>query len=112
MHNAKAYSAATATSPLASTTIPRREVIPIQKVNEAYERLLKSDVKYRFSMDMASLKADTRRGQDRSDGLPPQPRDQRALYVGQADARILDAATRLVELMAQPVRRPSCSRRS
>jgi D-arabinose 1-dehydrogenase-like Zn-dependent alcohol dehydrogenase len=25
------------------------EVIPIQKVNEAYERLLKSDVKYRFS---------------------------------------------------------------
>jgi uncharacterized zinc-type alcohol dehydrogenase-like protein len=31
------------------------EVIPIQKVNEAYERLLKSDVKYRFSIDMASL---------------------------------------------------------
>src|ERR1019366_795070 len=34
------------------------EVIPIQKVNEAYERLLKSDVKYRFSMDMASLKSE------------------------------------------------------
>ena len=34
------------------------EVIPIQKVNEAYERLLKSDVKYRFSIDMASLKSD------------------------------------------------------
>jgi alcohol dehydrogenase (NADP+) len=33
------------------------EVIPIQKVSEAYERLLKSDVKYRFSIDMASLKA-------------------------------------------------------
>ncbi|MCE9548721.1 MAG: NAD(P)-dependent alcohol dehydrogenase [Planctomycetia bacterium] len=33
------------------------EVIPIQKANEAYERLLKSDVKYRFSIDMASLKA-------------------------------------------------------
>ena len=33
------------------------EVIPIQKVNEAYERLLKSDVKYRFSIDMASLHA-------------------------------------------------------
>jgi alcohol dehydrogenase (NADP+) len=33
------------------------EVIPIQNVNEAYERLLKSDVKYRFSIDMASLKA-------------------------------------------------------
>jgi uncharacterized zinc-type alcohol dehydrogenase-like protein len=32
------------------------EVIPIQKVNEAYERLLKSEVKYRFSIDMASLK--------------------------------------------------------
>jgi len=32
------------------------EVIPIQKVNEAYERLLKSDVKYRFSIDMASLR--------------------------------------------------------
>jgi alcohol dehydrogenase (NADP+) len=33
------------------------EVIPIQKVNEAYERLLKSDVKYRFSIDMTSLKS-------------------------------------------------------
>jgi alcohol dehydrogenase (NADP+) len=34
------------------------EVIPIQKVNEAYERLLKSDVKYRFSIDMASLNSE------------------------------------------------------
>jgi uncharacterized zinc-type alcohol dehydrogenase-like protein len=34
------------------------EVIPIQKINEAYERLLKSDVKYRFSIDMASLKSE------------------------------------------------------
>ena len=33
------------------------EVIPIQQVNEAYDRLLKSDVKYRFSIDMASLKS-------------------------------------------------------
>lgn len=33
------------------------EVIPIQKVNEAYERMLKGDVKYRFTIDMASLKA-------------------------------------------------------
>jgi len=33
------------------------EVIPIQKINEAYARMLKSDVKYRFSIDMASLKA-------------------------------------------------------
>lgn len=32
------------------------EMIPIQKINEAYERLLKSDVKYRFVIDMASLK--------------------------------------------------------
>ena len=32
------------------------EVIPIQKINEAYQRLVKSDVKYRFSIDMASLK--------------------------------------------------------
>jgi alcohol dehydrogenase (NADP+) len=32
------------------------EMIPIQKINEAYDRLLKSDVKYRFVIDMASLK--------------------------------------------------------
>ena len=32
------------------------EMIPIQKINEAYERMLKSDVKYRFVIDMASLK--------------------------------------------------------
>jgi uncharacterized zinc-type alcohol dehydrogenase-like protein len=32
------------------------EVIPMQKINEAYERLLRSDVKYRFVIDMASLK--------------------------------------------------------
>jgi alcohol dehydrogenase (NADP+) len=31
------------------------EVIAIQKINEAYARMLKSDVKYRFSIDMASL---------------------------------------------------------
>ena len=31
------------------------EVIPIQKINEAYERTLKSDVRYRFVIDMASL---------------------------------------------------------
>ncbi len=34
------------------------EIIPIQKVNEAYERLVKSDVKYRFSIDMTSLKSE------------------------------------------------------
>jgi alcohol dehydrogenase (NADP+) len=32
------------------------EVIPIQKVNEAFDRMMKSDVRYRFSIDMASLK--------------------------------------------------------
>ena len=32
------------------------EVIPIQKVNEAFERVVKADVKYRFVIDMASLK--------------------------------------------------------
>jgi uncharacterized zinc-type alcohol dehydrogenase-like protein len=34
------------------------EIIPIQKINEAYERMVKSDVKYRFSIDMASLKSE------------------------------------------------------
>ncbi|MBC7413617.1 MAG: NAD(P)-dependent alcohol dehydrogenase [Herminiimonas sp.] len=33
------------------------EMIPIQKINEAYDRMLKSDVKYRFVIDMASLEA-------------------------------------------------------
>jgi uncharacterized zinc-type alcohol dehydrogenase-like protein len=32
------------------------ELIRIQQINEAYERMLKSDVKYRFVIDMASLK--------------------------------------------------------
>ena len=31
------------------------EMIPIQKINEAYERMLKGDVKYRFVIDMKSL---------------------------------------------------------
>ena len=31
------------------------ELIPIQKINEAYERLIKSDIKYRFVIDMATL---------------------------------------------------------
>jgi uncharacterized zinc-type alcohol dehydrogenase-like protein len=34
------------------------EVIPIQKLDEAFERLLRADVKYRFSIDMASLKSE------------------------------------------------------
>jgi len=32
------------------------EVIPMQKINEAFERMLKGDVKYRFVIDMASLR--------------------------------------------------------
>lgn len=32
------------------------EVIPMQQINEAYERMLKSDVKYRFVIDLASIK--------------------------------------------------------
>ncbi len=58
----QAYAAQTASSALAPFGIARREpgphdveIIPIQKVNEAYERLLKSDVKYRFCIDMAFL---------------------------------------------------------
>jgi uncharacterized zinc-type alcohol dehydrogenase-like protein len=32
------------------------EVIPIQQINEAYQRMLKQDVKYRFVIDMSSLR--------------------------------------------------------
>ncbi|MGE3978559.1 MAG: NAD(P)-dependent alcohol dehydrogenase, partial [Nitrospira sp.] len=31
------------------------ELIPIQQVNEAYERVLRGDVKFRFVIDMASM---------------------------------------------------------
>ena len=34
------------------------ELIPIQKINEAYDRMAKGDVKYRFSIDMASLRSE------------------------------------------------------
>jgi uncharacterized zinc-type alcohol dehydrogenase-like protein len=33
------------------------EIIPIQKINEAYERVLRSDVRYRFVIDVASLRS-------------------------------------------------------
>jgi uncharacterized zinc-type alcohol dehydrogenase-like protein len=33
------------------------EVIPVQKINEAYDRMVRGEVKYRFVVDMASLKA-------------------------------------------------------
>jgi uncharacterized zinc-type alcohol dehydrogenase-like protein len=36
------------------------ELIDIQDINQAYERMLKSDVKYRFVIDMASLKKTTK----------------------------------------------------
>jgi alcohol dehydrogenase (NADP+) len=38
------------------------EVIPMASVNQAWERLLKADVKYRFVIDMSSLKPGTARG--------------------------------------------------
>ena len=31
------------------------EIIPVQKINEAYERMMKADVRYRFVIDIASL---------------------------------------------------------
>ena len=35
------------------------EVIGIQQINEAYDRLLKGDVKYRFVIDLSSLQDDS-----------------------------------------------------
>jgi uncharacterized zinc-type alcohol dehydrogenase-like protein len=32
------------------------EMIPMQDIDKAYDRMLKSDVKYRFVIDMATLK--------------------------------------------------------
>ncbi|WP_413569525.1 NAD(P)-dependent alcohol dehydrogenase [Bdellovibrio sp. HCB117] len=40
----------------AKNITPDIEVIPIQKINEAYERMLKGDVRYRFVIDISSLK--------------------------------------------------------
>ncbi len=36
------------------------ELITIDKVNEAYDRVVKGDVKYRFVIDMASLKKEAK----------------------------------------------------
>lgn len=36
--------------------VPEIEIIKTQDINESYERMLKSDVMYRFVIDMASLK--------------------------------------------------------
>ncbi|KAI8526622.1 hypothetical protein RHMOL_Rhmol12G0010300 [Rhododendron molle] len=38
----------------ANKIYPEIEIIPIQYVNEAIERLIKSDVKYRFVIDIES----------------------------------------------------------
>ena len=35
------------------------EVIPIQQINAAYDRLIRGDVRYRFVIDMQSLKQNT-----------------------------------------------------
>jgi uncharacterized zinc-type alcohol dehydrogenase-like protein len=35
---------------------PDVEVIPIQQINQAYDRMVKGDVRYRFVIDLASLK--------------------------------------------------------
>jgi uncharacterized zinc-type alcohol dehydrogenase-like protein len=39
------------------TIVSEVEIIPIQKINEAYERMIRGDVRYRFVIDAASLKA-------------------------------------------------------
>ena len=44
------------TTAASTTSWPTSKVIPIQKINEAFERMLKQDVKYRFVIDMSSLK--------------------------------------------------------
>lgn len=38
--------------------VPDIEIIPIQKINEAYERMVAADVRYRFVIDIASLARD------------------------------------------------------
>jgi len=43
----------------AKNIVSEIEMIDMQDINEAYERLLKADVKYRFVIDMASLKNQT-----------------------------------------------------
>ena len=47
------------------------ELIPIQRINEAYERMLRSDVKYRFVIDMASLKPETASSEYQNDRPTP-----------------------------------------
>jgi uncharacterized zinc-type alcohol dehydrogenase-like protein len=42
--------------------LPECEMIPMQDINHAYERMERSDVKYRFVIDMASLAAERAAG--------------------------------------------------
>lgn len=51
----KAYAVTATGAELKPFEIERRD-ISIDKINQAYERLLKSDVRYRFVIDIASLK--------------------------------------------------------
>ena len=46
----------------AKNILPETETIAIQDINHAYERMERSDVKYRFVIDMASLKRETAKG--------------------------------------------------
>ena len=45
-----------ANNPPVANIVSDIEKIPMQQINEAYERMLRSDVKYRFVIDMASLR--------------------------------------------------------
>jgi uncharacterized zinc-type alcohol dehydrogenase-like protein len=68
-YSTKAYATSSATSPLGAAVIERRlpgangkhnitsdiEMIRMDQINTAYERMLKSDVKYRFVIDITSL---------------------------------------------------------
>ena len=42
--------------------LPEIEMTSIQDINQAWSRVLKSDVKYRFVIDMATLKAEKKAG--------------------------------------------------
>src|SRR5690606_9228199 len=50
--------------------LPECEMISMQDINKAYERMEHNDVKYRFVIDMASLKAQTRALRGRLERLP------------------------------------------
>ena len=46
----------------AKNILPETETIAIQDINHAFERMERSDVKYRFVIDMASLKREIAKG--------------------------------------------------